>query len=105
MSVSPIRLTAGTQGNELTFSFLADSAALTGTTLVDVPRGWSKPQRTNPTAPGYVELQSAGCPGTRMTGIAGRRIVVETHCRGVTSTASSTTAPRRRCSPPTATSS
>jgi hypothetical protein len=80
MSVAPIRLTAGTDANELTFSFLADSAPLTGTTLVDVPRGWSRPQRTNPTAAGYVELQSAGCPGTRMTAVAGRRIVVETHC-------------------------
>jgi hypothetical protein len=80
MSVTPNRLTAGTEDNELTFSFLSDSAPLTGTTLIDVPRGWSRPQRVNPTAPGYVELQSAGCPGTTLSGIVGRRIVIATRC-------------------------
>jgi hypothetical protein len=80
MTVTPTRLTAGSAGNELSFGFIADSAPLTGTTLVDVPRGWSKPQRTDPAAPGYVELQSAGCVGTRISGIAGRRIVIATRC-------------------------
>ena len=80
MSVVPNRLTAGTTGNELTFSFLSDSAPLNGTTLVDVPRGWTRPQRDDPAAPGYVELQSAGCVGTRITGIAGRRVVIATKC-------------------------
>jgi hypothetical protein len=80
MSVVPNRLTAGTAGNELTFGFVADSAPLKGTTLVDVPRGWSKPQQTDPSAPGYVELQAAGCVGTRIAGIAGRRIVIATQC-------------------------
>jgi hypothetical protein len=80
MSVLPIRVTAGTTDNELTFTFLSDSAALKGTTLLDVPRGWSKPQRDDPAAPGYVELQAAGCVGTRISGIAGRRIVIATQC-------------------------
>lgn len=80
MTVTPTRLTAGSLGNELTFAFLADSAPVRGTTLVDVPRGWSKPQQSNPTAPGYVELQALGCPGTRVAGIAGRRIVIATKC-------------------------
>src|SRR5215210_661947 len=80
MSVTPNRLTAGTEGNELTFSFVSDSAPLKGTTLLDVPRGWSKPQTASPTAPGYVELQSAGCVGTHIAGVATRRIVIETHC-------------------------
>jgi hypothetical protein len=79
MSITPTRVSAGST-NDFNFSFTADSAALTGTTLVDVPRGWTKPQRTNPSAPGYVELQSAGCVGTAISGIAGRRIVIDTHC-------------------------
>lgn len=79
MSVTPTRVTAGST-NDLSFSFTADSAPLTGTTLVDVPRGWTKPQRTNASAPGYVELQSEGCVGTTISGIAGRRIVIDTHC-------------------------
>jgi hypothetical protein len=79
MSVVPNRVTAGST-NELSFSFIADSAPLSGTTLVDVPRGWTKPQQANPAAPGYVELQSAGCVGTRIAGIASRRIVIATQC-------------------------
>jgi hypothetical protein len=80
MTVTPNRLAAGSEGNELTFVFLADSAPVRGTTLVDVPRGWSKPQRTAPAAPGYMELQPASCPGTRIAGISGRRIVIATKC-------------------------
>jgi hypothetical protein len=80
MTVLPNRVTAGTTDNELSFSFIADSAPMRGTTLVDVPRGWSKPQRADPSAPGYVELQSAGCVGTRIAGISSRRIVIATQC-------------------------
>ena len=79
MTVTPTRVTAGST-NDFSFGFTADSAPLTGTTLVDVPRGWTKPQRTSPSAPGYVELQAAGCVGTAISGIAGRRIVIDTHC-------------------------
>lgn len=79
MTVTPTRVTAGST-NELTFGFLADTAAVRGTALVDVPRGWSKPQRADPAAPGYVELQALGCPGTRITGISGRRVVIATKC-------------------------
>jgi hypothetical protein len=80
MTVVPNRLTAGTTGNELSFAFTADSAPLTGMTLVDVPRGWTKPQQSDPSAPGYVELQAAGCVGTRISAISSRRIVIDTHC-------------------------
>ena len=79
MTVAPTRVTAGST-NDFSFAFVADSAPLTGTTLVDVPRGWTKPQRTSQSAPGYVELQAAGCVGTAITAIAGRRIVIDTHC-------------------------
>ena len=77
--MAPTRVGAGST-NELSFSFVADSAPLKGTTLVDVPRGWSKPQQSNPSAPGYVEVQASGCGGTRIAGIAGRRIVIATQC-------------------------
>jgi hypothetical protein len=80
MTVVPTRVTAGTTDNELSFAFTADSAPLKGTTLVDVPRGWTKPQQTNPAAPGYVELQASGCVGTRIAGISSRRIVIATQC-------------------------
>ena len=79
MTVMPNRVPAGST-NDFTFGFLADTGAVRGTTLVDVPRGWSKPQRTSPTAPGYFELQALSCPGTRISGISGRRIVIATKC-------------------------
>ena len=79
MTVTPNRVPAGST-NDYTFEFLADTAAVRGTTLVDVPRGWSKPQRTGPTAPGYMELQALACPGTRISGISGRRVVIATKC-------------------------
>jgi len=80
MTVVPNRLTAGTTDNELSFAFTADSAPLNGTTLVDVPRGWSKPQQTDPAGPGFVELQAAGCVGTSISAISSRRIVIATKC-------------------------
>jgi hypothetical protein len=79
MTVTPTRVPAGST-TDLSFSFVADSRALKGTTLVDVPRGWSKPQQTNTSGPGYVELQPSGCAGTRIAGIAVRRIVIATKC-------------------------
>jgi hypothetical protein len=79
MTVVPTRVSAGST-NELSFTFLADSAPLRGTTLVDVPRGWSRPQQNNASASGYVELEAAGCGGTRIAAIAGRRIVIATQC-------------------------
>jgi hypothetical protein len=82
MTVTPNRIAAGSAGNELTFTFLADSAGLSGQTIVDVPRGWTPPQRSNPSANGYVELQPAGCGSvTRITAIAGRRIAIATQCQ------------------------
>jgi hypothetical protein len=82
MTVTPTRVTAGSTGNELIFTFTADSAALKGQTIVDIPRGWTPPQRTNPDGNGYVELKPAGClPGTQITGISyRRRIAIATEC-------------------------
>jgi hypothetical protein len=80
MTVVPTRVPAGSTGNELTFTFLADSAPLRGQTAVDVAPGWTKPQRTNASAPGYVELEPVGCPRTRISSISGRRILIKTAC-------------------------
>jgi hypothetical protein len=81
MTVTPNRASAGSTANELLFTFLADSAGLSGQTIVDVPRGWTLPQRTNPSGKGFVELQPAGCTSaTRITAIAGRRIAIATEC-------------------------
>jgi hypothetical protein len=81
MTVTPNRVSAGAAGNDLTFTFTADSGAVSGQTTVDVPVGWSAPQRSNPSGPGYVEVQPTSCAGsTRLLGIAKRRITIATAC-------------------------
>jgi hypothetical protein len=79
MTVSPNRVSAGSV-NDLTLTYLSDSAPLNGQMRLDVPVAWSPPQRANRTGPGYVELDSAGCPGTRITGIVARRITIAARC-------------------------
>jgi hypothetical protein len=82
MAVVPTSATAGSTGNELTLTYTADRAALTGQTIVEVPRGWTLPQRADPTAPGYVELRRGTCgPATRIASIAGRRLTLATACK------------------------
>jgi hypothetical protein len=81
MTVTPNRVSAGSAGNDLTFTFTADSAALSGQTIVDVPVGWTPPQRTSSDGPGYVEIQPTGClSSTRILAIARRRITIATAC-------------------------
>jgi hypothetical protein len=81
MVVTPATLTAGSTGNDLTFNFIANRS-LTGQTIVDVPRGWTVPQRRNASGPGYVELKRGTCGGsTRITAIASRRLRIATACK------------------------
>jgi len=81
MTVAPNIATAGSVDNELTFTFIADRSSLRGQTIVDVPRGWTPPQRTDPSAPGYVELKPVRCArSTRITSVAGRRVTITTVC-------------------------
>jgi hypothetical protein len=81
MVVTPATLTAGSTGNELTFSFTANKS-LAGQTIVDVPRGWSTPQKRSASGAGYVELKRGTCGGsTRITSIARRRLTIATACK------------------------
>jgi hypothetical protein len=81
MSVSPTTVTAGSTVGEFTFTFIADRSSLKGVTTVDVPRGWTFPQRTNSTAAGHVELKRGTCgPATRISSIKSRRITIATSC-------------------------
>ena len=81
MIVTPTTLTAASTGNELTFSFTANKS-LTGQTIVDVPRGWTLPQKRNAAAPGYVELKRGTCGGsTAISGIKVRRVTIATVCK------------------------
>jgi hypothetical protein len=82
MAVSPTSVTAGSTGNELSFTYTADRAALFGQTVVNFPRGWTLPQRSDPAGLGYVELKRGTCgPATRIAGLSGRRLTIATACR------------------------
>src|SRR5207253_4783363 len=81
MVVTPATLTAGSAANELTFAFTANRP-LTGQTIVDVPRGWTLPQRRNATSPGYVEVKRGTCgSSTRIASVAARRLTIATACK------------------------
>jgi hypothetical protein len=81
MTVTPTTLIAGTTGNELSFNFTA-SRTLKGTTIVDVPRGWTAPQKRSATGAGYFELKRGTCGGTtRITSIVRRRLTIATNCK------------------------
>jgi hypothetical protein len=81
MAVAPTTLIAGSTGNELTFTYTANRA-LDGRTIVDVPRGWSAPQRRNPSGAGYVELKRGTCGGsTAIASIKARRLTIATNCK------------------------
>ncbi|MGB2953851.1 MAG: hypothetical protein WBB74_10760 [Gaiellaceae bacterium] len=81
MDVTPKTVAAGTKGTALVFTFTADSGALRGQTLVDVPRLWSMPQASKPGAAGYVTLQRGSCgAGTRIVRVVGRKILINAFC-------------------------
>jgi hypothetical protein len=81
MTVTPATLSAGSTGNELTFDFRA-GRTLKGTTIVDVPRGWTPPQKRSSSGAGYFELKRGTCGGsTRITSIVRRRLTIATNCK------------------------
>ena len=87
MTISPVRVAAGST-NTFTLTFAADTGPLKGQTLVDVPRGWTAPQATNPNGAGYIRVAPGTCAAsTKLLGVAFRRLVIATSCaRGQTFT-------------------
>jgi hypothetical protein len=82
MDVAPNVLYAGSSGNQLTFTFTADSSALRGQTLVEFPRGWTAPQGRNPSAPGYVDLRTGQCASsTKILTVGVRKVTIATSCK------------------------
>jgi hypothetical protein len=81
MTVVPDVLYAGTSGNQVTFTFTADSSSLRGQTLIEFPRGWSAPQRSEASGPGYVEVKPGQCSAsTKIASIGVRRVTIATSC-------------------------
>ena len=81
MSVAPNVLYAGSTGNQLTFTYTADSSSLRGQTLVQFPRGWTAPQRRNPSGPGYVEVRAGQCAAsTKILSVGVRKVTIATTC-------------------------
>ena len=60
IAVTPTSTTAGSSGNAFTFK-ATTTAATSGQLSVVVPAGWTAPQATNSTLPGYVVIQKLTC--------------------------------------------
>jgi hypothetical protein len=79
--VTPARVTAGSTST-FTLTFIADTGALEGQTLLDIPRGWSAPQLTRPGVTGYVSVAAGSCSSaTKLTRVVGQRLIISTSCR------------------------
>jgi hypothetical protein len=80
IDVTPARVAAGTVGT-FTLVYTADDGPLDGTTLIDIPPGWSRPQAGNGGALGYVRLARGSCASsTHLARIVGRRLEIATSC-------------------------
>ena len=81
VDVTPDRVAAGST-NTFKLTFTADTGPLQGTTLLDIPRGWSPPQATRVGATGYVALARDTCSSaTRLVRISGSRLTIATDCK------------------------
>src|SRR5215218_5348824 len=60
IAVTPTSATAGSTGNAFTFK-VTTSAATAGKLSIVVPAGWTAPQASNSTLPGYVVIQKLTC--------------------------------------------
>jgi hypothetical protein len=77
--IIPNHVLAGST-NTFKLTFTADTGPLQGMTLLDIPRGWTPPQRTKPDGSGYVSVAPDGCPGTSLSRISGYRLTIATTC-------------------------
>jgi hypothetical protein len=78
--VTPAKVPAGST-NTYTLTFTADTGAVDGQTLIDIPRGWSPPQVTRPGQKGFIGLAHGSCArSTKLTRIVGMRLIIATSC-------------------------
>jgi hypothetical protein len=81
VDITPTHVAAGST-NTFKLTFTADTGALQGQTLIDIPRGWSLPQAARLGVNGYVALAHDTCSSaTRITRISGYRMTIATSCR------------------------
>ena len=82
VDVMPDHVAAGST-NTFKLTFTADGGSVHGTTLLDIPRGWSPPQAARLGATGYVALASDTCSSaTKLVRISGTRLTIATSIGG-----------------------
>jgi large repetitive protein len=80
MSVSPGAVLEGSTGNALTFTYSAQTVALSeGTLKVKIPEGWTEPQKRVASGPGYVSA-SVGTVAVSKKQITVKSIVLCASC-------------------------
>jgi hypothetical protein len=81
VDITPTRVAAGST-NTYKLTFTADTGALQGQALIDIPRGWSLPQAARQGVNGYVALAHDTCSSaTKITRVSGYRLTIATDCQ------------------------
>jgi hypothetical protein len=81
VEITPDHVAAGST-NTFKLTFTADTGPLQGQTLIDIPRGWSRPQAARLGATGYVALARDTCSSsTTIVRISGYRLTIATDCK------------------------
>jgi PKD repeat protein len=73
LTVSPTSVSAGSSGHTFTFAYTSPQTSSAAHVLLDiqVPAGWTAPQHTSSTNPGYVRVNRAGCTWAKFVSVAG----------------------------------
>jgi hypothetical protein len=81
VDVTPDHVPAGST-NAFKLTFTADTGPLQGVTLLDIPRGWSRPQAAKVGATGYVALARDTCSSaTKLVRVSSYRLTIATGCK------------------------
>lgn len=81
VEITPDHVAAGST-NTFKLTFTADTGPLQGQTLIDIPRGWSRPQAARLGVTGYVALARDTCStGTRLVRVSGYRLTIAADCK------------------------
>jgi hypothetical protein len=81
VDVTPDHVAAGST-NTFKLTFTADTGPLQGLTLLDIPRGWSRPQAARLGATGYIALARDTCSSaTKILRVSGYRLTIATDCK------------------------
>jgi hypothetical protein len=86
-TVSPTSVEAGSAGQTLTVTYRVSEAAFRGYAGSQIPAGWTRPQSTSPTGPGYVEAVPGTCTKVSLVYVSNSAtgpwtVAIDANCKG-----------------------